>query len=262
MRRIKDMQVENGARKWLVSWDGTDEEGEAWADSWEPTRNLTPDLVKAFLHDRAQRALSLIEIDARPLQTLVQRSIAHSVMKEMSATFGRVHLIPVPALELGDLAKAYLHSLAEHYDVERTEVTRRSVTTVEVLLSEPDQVGAFCQFERFMPSKTGMGALRYALGRSSNTDAVVVMPLVFIMSDNKHTPGCVTFHVEVSTSKINGETGALTPPHLGSKSKNKLKTDEYLNRVITYARATLPRKHALIERDGWHNLPPHIHAVR
>ena len=230
----------NGAREWLVSWAGTDEKDEAWADSWEPTRCLTPDLTKAFLQDRAERALRLVEVDARPLETLVQRAIAQSVMKELSATFGRVHYIPVSALALGDLAKAYLCSLAERYHVERTEVTRKSVTTVELLLSEPDEVGDFCKFDRFMPTKTGVGALRYALGRSSNTDAVVVMPLAFIMSDNKHTPGCVSFHVEVSTSKINGATGALTPPHLGSRSKNKLKTDEYKNRVITYARATLP----------------------
>lgn len=262
VRRIKDMRVVNGAREWLVSWAGTDEKDEAWADSWEPTRCLTPDLTKAFLQDRAERALRLVEVDARPLETLVQRAIAQSVMKELSATFGRVHYIPVSALALGDLAKAYLCSLAERYHVERTEVTRKSVTTVELLLSEPDEVGDFCKFDRFMPTKTGVGALRYALGRSSNTDAVVVMPLAFIMSDNKHTPGCVSFHVEVSTSKINGATGALTPPHLGSRSKNKLKTDEYKNRVITYARATLPRKHALIEQDGWHNLPPHVHAVR
>ena len=47
-----------------------------------------------------------------------------------------------------------------------------------------------------------------------------------------------------------------------STSKNKLKTDEYKNLVITYAREKLPRTHTLIEKDGWHNLPPSVHAVR
>ena len=77
-----------------------------------------------------------------------------------------------------------------------------------------------------MPANTGTGALRYKLGRKSNTDAVVVSPLKFFFSDTKHTPGTVHFQVEVSTCKINGATGALTPPHLGRSSKNQLKSDE------------------------------------
>ena len=136
------------------------------------------------------------------------------------------------------------------------------MTTVGLQLTDPSQVGEFLAFERFMPANTGTGALRYKLGRKSNTDAVVVMPLAFFYSDNKHTPGTVNFHVEISTCKINGETGELTPPHLGENSKNKLKTDGYKNRVITYARDKFPRTHNLIVNDNWHQLPAHIHAVR
>tara|TARA_B100000795_G_scaffold255255_1_gene226765 strand:+ start:403 stop:1233 length:831 start_codon:yes stop_codon:yes gene_type:complete len=262
VRRIKEVRVVDGKREWLVAWSGTDGTGKQWADSWEPTRSLTPDLKQSFLYDRAQRALRVVEVDARPLDTLVQRAIAQSVMGELGATFGSVHYIPVHALSLGDLALAYMRSLSERFGILPSEATVRQVTTVELTLTEPNQVGEYCEFERFMPANTGTGALRYALGRKSNTDAIVVMPLTFVYSDNKHTPGCVSFNVEISTCKINGVTGTLTPPHLGSSSKNKLKTDEYKNLVITYARKTLPRTHTLIENDGWHNLPPNVHAVR
>ena len=81
-----------------------------------------------------------------------------------------------------------------------------------------------------------------------------------IIPQNARTPGCVNFTVEVSTCKINGATGSLTPPHLGPTSKNVLKTDAYKNRVITYVREKLPRSHPLIVA-GWHNLPPHVHAI-
>ena len=252
----------DGKRMWLLAYAGVDEANKPWPDTWEPTRNLTADLKHNFFYDRAQRALRVVEVDARPLDTLVQRAIAQSVMGELGSSFGRVHYILVAALSLGDLAQAYFASLSERFGVVQKEATVGQVTTVELQLTEPNQVGQYCEFERFMPANTGRGALRYALGRKSNTDAVVVMPLSFVYSNNKHTPGCVSFNVEVSTCKINGATGALTPPHLGSSSKNKLKTDEYKNRVITYARETLPRTHTLIEKDGWHKLPPSVHAVR
>ena len=54
----------------------------------------------------------------------------------------------------------------------------------------------------------------------------MVALLKFFYSDTKHTPGTVHFHVEVSTCKINGATGALTPPHLGRSSTNQLKSEE------------------------------------
>ena len=256
------MRVVNGKRMWLLAYAGVDEADKPWPDTWEPSRNLTPDLVQAWFQDVAQRGLRIIEVDGRPLDTLVQRSIAQAVMRELGASFGRVHCIPVDALSLSDLASAYLKSLSARFGVALHENFDKPVTTVGLQLTDPSQVGEFLAFERFMPANTGTGALRYKLGRKSNTDAVVVMPLAFFYSDNKHTPGTVNFHVEISTCKINGETGELTPPHLGENSKNKLKTEEYKNRVIVYAREKFPRVHDLVAKDEWHLLPAHIHAVR
>lgn len=107
--------------------------------------------------------------------------------------------------------------------------------------------------------KGGVGALRHKLGRSSNQDLVVVSPLNMWFEDNAHTPGCVNFKVEISTCKINGATGSLTPPHLGERSRNLLKSAYYKDRIITYAREKCPRSHPLIAA-GWHNLPPDVHV--
>ena len=62
----------------------------------------------------------------------------------------------------------------------------------------------------------------------------------------------MTFTVEWSTSKGNGDTGVITPPHLGSKTTNPLKDYYYLNEVYKYARANLPRNHDLIKVKQWH----------
>ena len=205
----------------------------------------------------------MVSVDARPLDSLVQRKISHAVSNELSCveSFGRVHEISIDALQLRDLAENYFKSVVARFGLtpKSTYDPRSRVTCHELRIKNPEDVGEFCTFETFM-KRGGVGALRHALGRNSNQDAVVVCPISMWYEDNAHTPGCVNFTVEVSTCKINGATGSLTPPHLGPKSKNLLKTDAYKNRVITYAREKLPRSHPLIVA-GWHNLAPNVHAI-
>ena len=257
------MRVVNKKREWLIGWDGADEQGNAWPDSWEPTKLLTADLIKNYLADRKERLLRVVPVDMRPLDTLVQRTIAHAVANELSCveTFGRVHEMPIHALQLRDLAEAYFESIVARFGLTPmvTYDPKSKVTSRELRIKDPNDVGEFCSFESFM-KKGGVGALRHKLGRSSNQDLVVVSPLNMWFEDNAHTPGCVNFKVEISTCKINGATGSLTPPHLGERSRNLLKSAYYKDRIITYAREKCPRSHPLIAA-GWHNLPPHVHAI-
>ena len=263
VQAVKDMLSVDGKREWLIGWAGADDEGGAWPDSWQPSKLLSPDLIDHFLRDRKERLLRVIAVDARPLDSLVQRKISHAVASELSCveTFGRVHEIPIDALQLRDLAVAYFTWVAARFNLTPRVVydPKSRKTCNELRIKNPDDVGEFCNFEAFM-KHGGVGALRFALGRKSNVDAVVVSPISMWYEDNAHTPGCVNFTVEVSTCKINGATGSLTPPHLGAQSKNLLKTDAYKNRVITYVREKLPRSHPLIVA-GWHDLPPHVHAI-
>ena len=264
VQAVKDLRVVDGKREWLIGWAGADDEGDAWPDSWEPSKLLTPDLIDHFLRDRKERLLRVIPVDGRPLDSMVQRKIAHAVANELSCveTFGRVHEIAIDALQLRDLAVAYFNSVVARFNLTPKSVyePKSRVTCHELRIKNPDDVGEFCAFEAFMNPNSGVGALRFALGRKSNMDAVVVSPISMWYEDNAHTPGCVNFTVEICTCKINGATGSLTPPHLGASSKNLLKTDAYKNRVITYVRENLPRSHPL-RAAGWHNLPSHVHAI-
>ena len=48
VRRVKEMRVVDGKREWLVAWSGVDGTGKQRADTWQPTRSLTPDLKHNF----------------------------------------------------------------------------------------------------------------------------------------------------------------------------------------------------------------------
>ena len=75
MRFVKDMKVENGKRFWLVAWAGADDDGKAWEDSWEPTRNVNQVLRDEYTADRREGAVRQICVDPRPLDKLVQRTV-------------------------------------------------------------------------------------------------------------------------------------------------------------------------------------------
>ena len=119
---------------------------------------------------RARRAgaLRVVEVDARPLDTLVQRSIAQAAMKEPCAveSCGRVHVFEMGALSLG----------AGRPGVDLPELGRRAVwlrdqgddlgqgelTTRTLMIKEPELIGEYLAFERFMPSHTGVPWARCA----------------------------------------------------------------------------------------------------
>ena len=242
-----------GAREWLVCWAERDEAGKPYPPLWIKTKNVRKPLIEEYLSKRAPR---LLEIDARPLDTLVQRSVAQAAMKimGMNETFGRVHEIEIGALSLRGLAMDYFNGVVEKYGLKPKYAFEPfgDEVTYELQIKEPSQVGEFCAFEEFAPKNTAVGALRFNVGRASNTDFVVVSPINMFFTDNKLQEGCVTFKVEFSTTKGNGVTGTMTPPHLGNASKNPLKSQQYRNELRAYVIANLPRTHALF-RNGVFN---------
>ena len=110
---VKDLRVLNGRREWLIGWAGADAQKKAWPDTWEPSNHLSRDLIDDFLLDRKERLLRVVSVDARPLDSLVQRKISHAVSNELSCveSFGRVHEISIDALQLRDLAENYFKSV-------------------------------------------------------------------------------------------------------------------------------------------------------
>ena len=168
VQAVKDLRVIDGRREWLIGWAGADDKGGAWPDSWEPSKLLSRDLIDDFLLDRKERLLRVVSVDARPLDSLVQRKISHAVANELSCveTFGRVHEISIDALQLRDLAESYFKSVVARFGLTPRVVydPRSRVTSHELRIKNPEDVGEFCAFEVFM-KHGGVGALRHALGR-------------------------------------------------------------------------------------------------
>ena len=246
------MRVVGGAREWLVCWAETDERGKPYPPLWVKTKHVRKPLIDDYLLGRVPR---LVEVDARPLDTLVQRSVAQAAMMVMgkNESFGRVHEIEIGALSLRSLALHYFEGVVARYGMtpKYMHEPHGDEVTYELQIKDPSMVGDFCAFESFMPENTAVGALRYNLGRASNTDFVVVSPINMFFTDNKLQEGCVTFKVEFSTIKGNGVTGTMTPPHLGEKSKNPLKDQVYRNVLRAYVSDKLPRTHALFRNGVW-----------
>jgi len=266
VRKIKDMKVEEGKRVWLCAWDGAAEDGKAWADSWEPTANVSEDLRQDFFQERIESASRVkVAVDVTPLNTMVQRRMSVQAMKEqgeLMTSFGAVHIVPIEELSLKDLAEYYITTMAARYKVQVDEsFDPKTKVTTKGLRLNVNEAGEFCSFEMLPSAKlTGIKNIRFNIGRKHDF-TVIIIPLLYLRyKDNTQLRGTVNFELEYHTVKINGITGNLTPPHL---DKGLLTTTTYKNQTIRYARAQLAQhvsQHPLIKL-GWHNLADEVWAL-
>jgi hypothetical protein len=249
----------NGAREWLIGWDGSQPNGKAWSDSWEPTRNVDPELTKEFRERRRYKVSRSIQVDVSPLDSLVQRSISHAMALEPNDSFGHEHEFPLDTLSLADLANYYLNSVAERFGIPICEAYNPKARYTErgLTLQAQSDIGNFCNFESFLPEGTGVENLRYRLGRKTNFDMSIVGTIRLTFYDNKRTPGLVTFEVKLETCWINGMTGHLQPPHL---DKGFLKEESNLLPIRRQARHLTPEQHPLREK-GWCALADDVDAL-
>ena len=127
MRKILNMVTTSGKRWWLVAWDGRDELGRPWPDTWEPTAYVLKDLRDHWFAEGAARVERSIQVDVRPLDILVQRTIATAMIKDTIDTFGKVHCIEVGALTLRDLADYYLNRVHERFELRSASRSSASV---------------------------------------------------------------------------------------------------------------------------------------
>lgn len=258
IREIKDLKVENGARRWLVAWEGENDDGKAWADSWEPTRNVTAEAIAEWRADGKERAARSICIDTRPLDTLVQHEIWQRFSAVPTDTFGHEVTFSIGALALRDVAHHYLTNISMQYGVELREEydPKAKELTYEVRITDPASVSKFCSFEHF--SRRAKGALRFRGRRTTDVDMEIVGVLHLRYVTDKAVRGCVSFEVEIHTAYINGMTGGMQPPHQADGAFLKFNSNR--NALIAHAREITPDQHPLIER-GWRELASHVHAV-
>ena len=268
VRKVKGMRVVNGKREWLVSWYGKnptrnkDGQQEYWPDSWEPTANVSESAINEYTTEvkaRKEKKINFL-IDPTPLEFLGQRKVAGVVMGDANAladetntSFGAVHELTLPELSLPELSEWYFEKQRDRfpgaaYSEEFDKATR--VLTKELRISDPEHVGDWCDFERFLKEGTGRRNIRYKLGRKNNLDAAAVAVIKIMLLNNK-ADGLLTVVLKIDTVHVNGIYGYVTPPH---QVRGLLNDVNFKRKVIKYLRENMPRKHNLIVK-GWHRLP-------
>jgi hypothetical protein len=65
--------------EYLVRWKGTDDDGNAWPDSWEPEKNITADVVEKFTEHLGNVTSVLVTVDAAPLLERARSAIDRAV---------------------------------------------------------------------------------------------------------------------------------------------------------------------------------------
>ena len=143
---------------WLCAWDGAAEDGKAWADSWEPTANVSEDLRQDFFQERIESASRVkVAVDVTPLNTMVQRRMSVQAMKEqgeLMTSFGAVHIVPIEELSLKDLAEYYITTMSARYKVQVDEsFDPKTKVTTKGLRLKVNEAGKFCSFEMLPSTK-------------------------------------------------------------------------------------------------------------
>ena len=238
-----------------MAWEGSDEEGHPWPDSWEPAVNCTQGLIDAYhsmLSSRLERKVTEVTVDIGPLLREVRVSVSRAVSAAQAASFGEIHEVPVPALCLEEMALAFLKMIGKPWAFDGSEIEREPLPidfkddTHFVSYKDMEAIGEFCNFQEVVSGTGAVGALRYNTGRKSNKDAVVVgLPLKFAYKP--HPSGVGTFAIRFPTVRINGMYGIARGPHM---VKGMLKDAEHLKSVVMYVSEHLPRFHPLIQK-GW-----------
>ena len=249
----------NGRWLWMLQWAGVDAHGKAWDDSEEPTRNVSIDLITEWkAAQQAEAAAPHINVNVSALDTLVQRTMANSVMREDgNSASGEIHTKQLDILGLLDVAVYYMETIAARYNLEIKKARNPSdnVTTSELRITEPEVVADFCNFEAFVPRRTGARSWRVS-NKGYDLRIVGVVKLRFY--DNKHLKGTVTFETSYQTLFVNGVTGELRGPHLGPSSTEPIATEAHRAKVRAFLREHVPTwapTHPLVVA-GWHELPP------
>ena len=261
----------DGGFEYLVEWAPMDN-GDPWDDTWEPENFISKALLDAY---KSKLALSkMVTVDVAPLVHLVRKKVAHAVATAKTQCRPREHDMPLECLALQVIALAFLELVRSPtafslMDCKEGEggghlklpllhtIDEDGVETWQVDYLTMEHVGAFCAFQSFLNKNQGVGALRYEIGRDSNTDYMVVgVPMCFKVSANRKT-GVVSSSVEFVTCYGNGMYGTLEKPH---QYEGMLLESKHFNSVLAYAKKYLPPYHTLAKK-GWKELPGGVHTM-
>jgi hypothetical protein len=151
---------------------------------------------------------------------------------------------------------AFVWQVANEYNPTR----RVEITELRLVLKD---AGTYCAYENHLPAGTAFESLRYKTGRKQDTSCILTAVVILRITEHKSEDKIVDFECEQHTCKINGQSGAMVPPHLGTYA-GPLKSTAFRNKARKYARDTLlaaKPTHHLIQR-GWHLLPDSVDQLQ
>ena len=252
---VKWRRVPGGKRQALCRWAGVNKKtGLKWDDSWEPEDNLTSDqLEEAGTHAGiAELSEEVGPLNIAPLVFVAIKAFARVLTLAKTACRPKQHKFLLDMLRLEVLAMAFF------------EVVTRlcgGKANVEVFgdgkqlkIKTMAGVDKFLQLQKYLDTQKAIGALRFDIGRASNTDMMVVgIPILFTWKPDAQIPGLGTLKAEIATVHINGDDGHLDYP---SMQKGMLTKEKHREAVRAYVKATIPATHPLRDRARWHLLPP------
>jgi hypothetical protein len=266
--------VETGF-EFLVQWEPK-RNGTPWEDSWEPEKNIHHELIESYFDGIALREKRMVTINISPLVHFTREKVAQTTALARTQCRPREHILALEYFTFEKLAMEFLEMVrspsvfnrwinssadeeSEHpkLPLVYTKDPKDGVETYQVNYTTIEQVAAFCSFHSFMSYREGVGALRFSIGRSSNSDFMVVgVPMCFKVSLNRGTDLAST-SLEFCTNHGNGMFGTLTHPPMVCGMMREVR---HFNRVLAYAKAHLPATHPLA-RKGWKLLPSGVHTL-
>ena len=250
-----------------------------WPDTWEPDKNVTEDIRREYEESVSMVDSKVVRVDIKPLVQLSRKNLAQAVASAKTQCRARVvEGYELHGFDLTVLAEALLEVVRRPWRMERyqaghiddpeldqeplpiiTNKDSKGIITKEVQYTKIEYVAAFAAFESFLTQGQGVGCLRYAIGRDSNTECMVLgVPLVFKVTSDIRVKGISKATMDYVTCKVNGKFGTLVEP-AGMKN-GMMKHDKHFNRVLAYVKKMLPDEHPLA-LNGWKQLPPGMHSL-
>ena len=248
--------------EYLVRWSGKNTSTHPptpWDDSYEPEIGIADDLIAAYFARVDAIESKFVRADVKPLFRLARRALANAVCVDKTRAEPVEHDIPIDALALEPLARAFLEMCAARFGSARkqlpveTNLDDDGTKNLQVVLETMTSIAEFCAFEHFVDGEKAFGAMRHDVGRVTNKEiGVLAPPLVLTASYNRKVEGVVSFSIRFPTVRINGATGAPMLPQL--TDSHPLKRASALDRVVSYVKQNLPSSHPLAAK-GWTELP-------
>ena len=228
--------------------------GKKWRDSWEPEAGITADMLEAApgVHAGiAELSEDTGSLDVAPLAFGAIKAFARVLTLAKTACRARVHKFTLVMIRHAVLKDAFFRVVVRVCGKSNVELLGGGN---QIKIMTMTGVSKLLQLEKYLDVQKAVGALRFDIGRDSNTDMMVVgIPILLTWSPDKEIADYGILKADIATVHIKGDDGHLDFP---MQKKGMLTKKKHRESVRAYTKATIPKSHPLCARANWHLLPP------